>query len=160
MFAIKANEVNDNNFYVQSASLNGKTHTRSSLSYSDIYRGGELKFNMGSKPSTFGIKDFPSTSISDNLIVLNPVIEGGEMSFKGNKSIRIYSDQEGVNYYYTTDGSTPTIASKKYTQPITINNTTAVKAIAVNNKGEVSYVSTANYFETPHNWAIKLKHVV
>ena len=155
-FSIKANEVSDKNFYVQSASLNGKAHTRSALSYSNIYQGGELKFNMGAKPSEFGANDFPSTSIKDNLIVLNPIIDGGEISFKGNKTIRIYSNQEGVNYYYTIDGSLPTESSKKYNRPFTISATTVVKTIAVNNKGEESYVSTANYFETPHNWTIKL----
>ena len=155
-FSIKANEVSDNNFYIQSASLNSRSYTRSFLSYSDIYKGGELKFMMGSKPSGFGAVDVPSTSIKDNLIVLNPVIAGGEMSFKGNKTVRIYSNQEGVNCYYTTDGSLPTAASKKYTQPFSINSTTVVKAVAVNNKNEVSYVTTANYFETPHNWKIKL----
>ncbi len=155
-FSVKANGVNDNNFYVETAALNGKSYTRSSLSYSDIYRGGEIKFVMGSKPSAFGANDFPSTSIKDNLIVLSPVIDGGEMSFKGNKTIRIYSNQESVSYYYTTDGSLPTEASVKYSNPFMISTTTVVKAIAVNKKGEVSYVSTANYFETPHDWLIKL----
>jgi len=155
-FSIKGDRVDDKNFYVQSASLNDKPYTRSSLSYSDIVRGGALKFNMGSEPSAFGANDFPATSIKDNLIVLNPIIDGGEMSFKGNKTVRIYSNQEDANYYYTTDGSLPTKASKKYVQPLSINTTTVVKAITVTKKGEASYVTTATYFETPHNWSIKL----
>ena len=156
IFYVKAPATNDKNFYVQSASLNGKAYTRSAISYASIFSGGQFKFNMGSKPSTFGVTDFPSTSINDNLIVLNPVIEGGEMSFKGIKTIRIYSNQDGVNYYYTTDGSLPTEASTKYSNPFMISTTTVVKAIAVNKNGELSYVSTANYFETPHEWTIKL----
>ena len=155
-FSIKAAAVSDKNFYIQSASMNGRPHTRSAISYTDIFNGGQFRFNMGSKPSSFGATNFPSTSISDNMIVLSPVIEGGEASFKGTKAIRITSNQQDVVYYYTTDGSLPTETSIKYTNPFMISKTTEVKAIAVNKKGEVSYVSTANYFETPHDWTIKL----
>ncbi|MEP7256432.1 MAG: GH92 family glycosyl hydrolase [Ferruginibacter sp.] len=168
-FVIKANAANNNTlkssppggelergFYIQSASVNNKSHTASSLSYFDIAKGGEMQFVMGANPSAFGATDFPSTAITDNKIVLNPVIDGGEISFKGNKAIRIYSNQSDANYYYTMDGSLPTAASKKYTGSITIDTSTTVKAIAINGKGETSYVTTAKYRKTPHNWSIKL----
>ena len=155
-FTIKAAKVNKDNFYVQSALLNDKAYTKSYLSYFDIAKGGILQFNMGAAPSAFGSTGYPSTAITDHRIVLNPVIDGGVMSFKGNKPIRIYSNQEGVNIYYTTDGSLPNDASKKYVHPIIISGTTTIKAIAVNGEGEASYITTANYKETPHDWSIKL----
>ncbi|HMC99870.1 MAG TPA: FN3 associated domain-containing protein, partial [Ferruginibacter sp.] len=53
-------------------------------------------------------------------------------------------------------GSVPTTASKKYNSPLTVNTTTTIKAIAVNNKAQSSYVTTAKYWETPHDWNITL----
>ena len=60
-FCIKAKDVSDQNIYIQSARLNGKPYTRSYIMYGDIIRGGTLEFQMGSKPSNFGInkKDRP-----------------------------------------------------------------------------------------------------
>ncbi len=47
--------------------------------------------------------------------------------------------------YYTTDGTTPTESSALYTEPILINRTTTLQAIAVSEDGEISDVSTFYY---------------
>lgn len=155
-FVIKANNISVDNFYIQSASLNNTKYNKSYLSYFDINKGGILSFNMGDKPSAFGSIDFPSTGITDDMIVLNPVIEGGAVSFKGTKLVKISSAQKGVNYYYTLDGSKPTVNSKKYTTSITVTASTIIKAIAINAKGESSFITTAKYKKLPHDWSIKL----
>jgi hypothetical protein len=54
------------------------------------------------------------------------------------------------------DGSVPTKASKKYSAPIRVNKSVTIKAIAINAKGESSYVTTASYKKPLHNWTIKL----
>jgi hypothetical protein len=119
-------------------------------------KGGSLQFTMGATPSSFGATDFPSIAITDNKIILNPVIDGGAISFKDIKTVKISSAQKGVSYYYTMDGSIPTKASKKYAAPIKINKSVTIKAIAINAKGERSFVTTASYKKSLHNWAIKL----
>lgn len=156
LFTVKASTVSDENFYIQSASLNSKAYPKSSLSYFDIAKGGTMQFNMGSKASSFGSTDFPSTAITDNKIVLNPVIDGGAVSFKEKMTIHINSVQKDINYYYTTDGTLPTSASKKYSEPITIDTSTTIKAIAVNAKGESSFITKATYKKAPYNWTVKL----
>lgn len=47
--------------------------------------------------------------------------------------------------YYTTDGTDPTTDSKLYDSPFDINQTTTVKAIAVDENGQTSPVATATY---------------
>ena len=154
-FTIKGN-TGDSNIYIQTAALNEKPHTKSYLSYFDIDKGGSFDFTLGAKPSTFGSIDFPSTAIADNKIVLNPVIDGGAISFSTAKQVKISSAQKGILYYYTTDGTMPTKLSKKYITPIPVKESITIKAIAVNAQGETSYVTTAGYKKLPNNYTIKL----
>ena len=55
-FTIRAINVSDENIYIQSVRLNGKSYTRSYIMYDDIVRGGTLEFQMGPQPSDFGTK--------------------------------------------------------------------------------------------------------
>ncbi|MFM6925602.1 MAG: GH92 family glycosyl hydrolase, partial [Ferruginibacter sp.] len=155
-FDVSADNFNNDKYYIQSAKLNNQLHTKSYLSYFDMIKGGSLKFVMGANPSVFGAVDFPATAITDNRIILNPVIDGGAISFKDKKTIKIGAAQKGVSYYYTLDGTMPSKSSKKYTAAFSINRSATVKAIAMNAKGETSFVTTAVYRKSLHNWTIKL----
>ena len=59
-----------------------------------------------------------------------PVISPNGGTFSGSQEITITCETIGANIYYTTDGTTPTISSTKYTGAFTINETTTIKAIA------------------------------
>ena len=55
---IEAEYVSHTNFYIQSATLNGKPFTKTTLSHQDILKGGTLHFVMGNKPNkNWGIKN-------------------------------------------------------------------------------------------------------
>ncbi len=51
-FVIQANKLSKTNYYIQSASLNGKPYNHSWISHEEIVKGGKLVFEMGSKPNT------------------------------------------------------------------------------------------------------------
>ncbi len=51
----------------------------------------------------------------------------------------------GGEIYYTLDGSTPTPKSTKYTQPITIDKTTVIRTVAVEDRKLVSGIRTKTY---------------
>lgn len=67
----------------------------------------------------------------------------GGMIAKGS-TVSITSETIGADIYYTINGTTPTSASTKYTEPITINNDIIIKAIAIKGSDESS-VTTESY---------------
>lgn len=50
-FTIEADDLSDENIYIQSATLNGKAFIRSSITHDEIVKGGKLVFKMGDKPN-------------------------------------------------------------------------------------------------------------
>jgi hypothetical protein len=52
-------------------------------------------------------------------------------TYSGTTTVKIRDKTRGAVIYYTTDGWTPTAASKRYTGPITMDSTTTLNAIAI-----------------------------
>jgi len=154
-FTIDANNVSDKNFYIQTVALNNKPLVKSSFSHFDIMKGGNLSFIMGNIPSSFGSTNLPSTSIGGNEIVLNPVIDGGEVSFTGNKLIKIYSNQKNVKIYYTlSESEFDSSVNISYTRPVSINSSARMRAWAANSKGAWSKITTAQFHKRSHDWKV------
>ncbi|MBE7043119.1 MAG: hypothetical protein E7399_06450 [Ruminococcaceae bacterium] len=72
-----------------------------------------------------------NTQTTPKVVVKTPEIIPEQESFTSSMSISIYCDTPGATIYYTTNGTMPTVASKKYTGPFTITATSTIKAIAV-----------------------------
>jgi predicted alpha-1,2-mannosidase len=67
-FVVKAESASDSNYYIQSAMLNGKNHSKSFVKYEDILKGGLLEFNMGNTPQTdwaTKLNERPASRIND-----------------------------------------------------------------------------------------------
>jgi len=50
-FVIKTKSLSKENYYIQSATLNGKPFNRSWIKHEEIVKGGELVFVMGKEPN-------------------------------------------------------------------------------------------------------------
>ena len=59
-------------------------------------------------------------------------------------NVTITPQDATAEVYYTTDGSTPTSESNRYTAPLTLDKTTLLRAIEVKD-GESSAIATASY---------------
>ncbi|MEO8532433.1 MAG: GH92 family glycosyl hydrolase [Flavobacterium sp.] len=58
-FKITANKMSDKNRYIKAALLNGKPYNKAWILHDDIANGGELIFEMDSKPSAWGTTILP-----------------------------------------------------------------------------------------------------
>ncbi|MFI5220148.1 MAG: GH92 family glycosyl hydrolase [Bacteroidia bacterium] len=160
IFTIKAKNVSDKNFYIQSATLNGSPFSKSFITYSEIIPGGELIFTMGDKPNMgWGSKpgDFPVSEINEQKIILVPVIKSEGKTFKGKTKISLEGQQAGLKLYYMIFGSSEHSENILYSLPFEIDTTTTVRAYAENTKGEKSLAVKATFFKMPHpDWKIKI----
>jgi len=52
-FTISAENNSDTNFYIQSASLNGKNYENTFLNFGDIQKGGEFIIDLSDKPDQY-----------------------------------------------------------------------------------------------------------
>ena len=82
---------------------------------------------------TYKIKEKPSAPTASP--------SGGTLTV----ATRVELNSSAEKIYYTTDGVTPTESSSLYKEPILINKTTNLKAIAVSADGEVSEVASFQY---------------
>jgi len=65
--------------------------------------------------------------------------------YPSSKTISL-SAEGGAEIYYTTNGERPTSSSTRYTQPILVDHSTVIKAIAKNNSSFPSKVESHSYF--------------
>jgi hypothetical protein len=74
-----------------------------------------------------------------------PVLNPGGETFTGSVSVTITDSTPGVSIFYTTNGSTPTTSSTKYTGPINVTTTETIKAIATASGFSPSAVASETY---------------
>ena len=59
-----------------------------------------------------------------------PAFSPGGRTYNGPQSVSLSASTPDATIYYTTDGSTPTTSSIRYTEPISVTRNTILKAIA------------------------------
>jgi predicted alpha-1,2-mannosidase len=158
-FIIKADKNPMRNIYIQSATLNGEPYNKSYVLHSDILEGGELTFKMGAEPNReWGSreKDIPHSEIVDFEILPVPFVVSGERTFSQSTEIILDSLMNDVDIHFTLDGSEPTVHSPLYEQPIQLNRSATVKAFAVKEGWDPSFVINANFTKITHNLKIVL----
>jgi Chitobiase/beta-hexosaminidase C-terminal domain/Legume lectin domain len=74
-----------------------------------------------------------------------PTFSPAPGNYIGSQSVTLADTTSGATIYYTTDGSTPTTSSPKYTAAIPISATTTIKAIAAATGYNNSAVATGTY---------------
>ena len=121
--------------------IDGSTPTTSSLIYS-----APILIDKTTTVKSFAKYTNYTSSISTNTYTIIPILtfskSGG--NYATPISVELTANIEESSIYYTLDGSTPTILSTKYTEPINIFKNTTLKAMCVY-KGSSTSVTTYSY---------------
>ncbi|MBN1165227.1 MAG: GH92 family glycosyl hydrolase [Candidatus Krumholzibacteriota bacterium] len=159
-FILKASGVNGRNIYIQRASLNGASYSKSWISHEEIMAGGEIEFEMGPRPNRdwgSGEGDIPISEISDHPLVPAPFFRPSGGAFRGSVEVSLGCADKEAKIYYTTEGSEPTEASPAYRNPFPVSSSSEIRALAHREGRNPSFVTFARYHEIPGDLGIELK---
>ena len=154
-FVIQANNLSADNFYIQSATLNGKPYTHSFISHENIMKGGTLAFEMGNKPNKNWGKEKenqPIATIQKQFkTTAVPVIAARSQTFIDSLKIEIQSiDKQSAVYYQLNEG-----AFKKYMGPFYIKKMCNIKAFSVE-KNIQSQLIEADFYKIKGGRSIRI----
>ena len=158
-FTLKAPNVSDKNFYIKSVKLNGKPYDNISFEHTEIVNGGTIEFEMTDAPvknAFVSEKIWEGGQKYDDFVAV-PDIEGGAKVFSGSSLVTLKTITPNAKIYYTLDESAPDTNSNLYAKPFSIEKNTKTKAIAVNEKGDRSQISEAEFVRKPNDWTVKIE---
>lgn len=108
-------------------------------------------FNLASPMASFQpVYATPPTDWSLPIVAVPtaPAFSPGGGAYSSTQAITLSTSDNAATIYYTTDGSTPTSASNKYTSPFYLTGNTTVRAVAVRTTRVSSALSSATYTVT------------
>jgi hypothetical protein len=126
---IVANNNSPANFYIQSATLNGKEYANSYFQHDDLMKGAEISFKMGPEPNkSWGHQPVnrPYSENGKNITRL-PYLQSGDQLFENTTRIELGCDTKGAEIHYTLNGSLPDLTSAVYRTPFEIGRTTVLR---------------------------------
>ena len=160
-FLITTNTHQDYEQYISSATLNGKDYWKSYLNYTDLMKGGLIKYDIGYGGNTYSTwgtgNNVPVDSIpKSESIIPQPYLEYSNALFTDSVKVIVkgYSKKDDLSILIITGGANPNIYDKlgvfkPYKKPFYINKTDSIYAIAKrNNRSSEEWTP----YEVPPSW--------
>jgi hypothetical protein len=89
---------------------------------------------------------------------MNPFFVSEGRSFHDSATIEIRCYTPGAEIHYTTDGDTPSRDTPRYREPLTLDRSTTVKAIAYRSGMHPSSIESVQFVRIPHRRTIAYDH--
>ena len=160
-FRICAEGVNNQNFYIQSITLNGKPWNSMFLPHEEITKGGEMVLEMGNVPRCEEQKTKDVTKIECELIEPVPFVVKGEGTFFDSTLIELGCADSNARIYYSLkadDSRQLAVSSGQwavkatlYQFPIIIHQTSTVTVFAQREDGIKSAPIVATFQKIQKN---------
>ena len=120
---------------------------------------GSTPYDSENKPTITAATTFKAIAVKDNYTTSDiasaaytllapaatPTFSPEAGTYTWAQNVTISTTTEGATIYYTTDGSNPTSSSSVYSEPIAVNETKTIKAIAAKDGMANSDVAEATY---------------
>lgn len=139
--------------YPKTFQKDGQVHpTLSSLHYDELMGSTLFEFELSDQPSDCLPVAIPITKqeIQGNRYQPVPRIEAASQVFRDSLLVRLQHNNPELPLYYTTDGTTPSPATTRYTGPFTITTNSQVQVIHYFPRiKESSPVIAAQFFRLP-----------
>ncbi len=164
-FEVIAKNLSDQNCYVKSVKLNGKPLEDSFITFEDVYNGGTLEFTMTDQPnSTWATQPehCPVVLTHGPSIVIVPTIDALSDTFFDSLMVSMNHPVEGVEIYYTLDGSEPKENGVLYEKPLCLKDNATIRAAAKFNSQDGARWSQpieASYYLIDANRSVKVENM-
>ena len=109
---------------------------------------GDFRVRDGSAALKVGFKNFSMDQFGHEMTRIEPF--GGE--FKETKVVKLRADARGGQVRFTLDGSRPTVKSKLYKAPLTLTETTTVRAGTFKDGKAVGFELSATFTKVEKPW--------
>ncbi|WP_115892063.1 chitobiase/beta-hexosaminidase C-terminal domain-containing protein [Methanothermobacter defluvii] len=129
--------------YTAELKINGEVKNTTTLVNLATGETREVIFTYELPAGLYNVTVDDLTPVSVTSIPAAPSASPASGTYLNNVTVTL-TGPEGSTIYYTTDGSTPTVSSNKYTAPIVLSRSATLKFIAVANSTS-SAVSSAKY---------------
>lgn len=152
-FLIKAPRNSRKNRFVSNIELNGKSYPFTYLKHEDILSGGEIKFDMASKPSEFGRKpeQRPISNIRPEILPI-PALVTGEHAFMDSTLITI-SNASYADIYYSFDKENK--KGLKYMSPFSIHESCSLYVWSKTDN-QTSKIAKSEFYKIPKKRSIDI----
>jgi subtilase family serine protease len=133
--------------------IDGTTPSASSIKYTaPITVASTVTLRAIATASGYSPSPVSTVTYTVKLLAATPTFSVTPGSYTVGVSVAIGDSTPGVNIYYTTDGTTPTISSPIYIAPLTVSTPETIKAFATSSNNTASAVATATYVISTGNW--------
>ncbi|SCM57972.1 putative protein {ECO:0000313/EMBL:BAM70137,1} [Methanothermobacter wolfeii] len=129
--------------YTAELKINGEVKNTTTLVNLATGETREVIFTYELPAGLYNVTVDDLTPVSVTSIPAAPSASPASGTYLNNVTVTL-TGPEGSTIYYTTDGSTPTVSSNKYTAPIVLSRSATLKFIAVANSAS-SAVSSVEY---------------